>query len=98
MVVERLFEQHRCIPKAQMELSTNEAVKEAILAGAGVSILSRDAVGLETAQREIAILDVEGFPVLSHWYVVYAEGKQLSIAARAFLDSIHIDAKQIIVG
>ena len=94
MVVERLFEQHRCTPKAQMELSTNEAVKEAILAGAGVSILSRDAVGLETAQREIAILDVEGFPVLSHWYVVYAGGKQLSVAARAFLDFIHVEAKQ----
>jgi DNA-binding transcriptional LysR family regulator len=34
----------------------------------------------------LAILDVEGFPILRHWYVVYPSGKQLSVAARTFLD------------
>jgi len=98
MVVERMFERHRCTPKAQMVLSTNEAVKEAILAGAGVSIMGRDSIGLAAARREIAILDVDEFPVVSHWYVVYAGGKQLSVAARAFLDLVRVEAKPIIAG
>jgi DNA-binding transcriptional LysR family regulator len=37
-------------------------------------------------QGQFAVLDVEGFPILPHWYAVYPAGRQLSVVARAFLD------------
>ena len=88
-----LFEQHGLTPKIRMELNTNEAIRESILAGLGVSILSRYTFGLEPEQTQLVCLDVEGFPLKSQWYFVYPAGKQLSIAARAFMDFARAEAK-----
>lgn len=54
-----------------------------ILAGLGVSALSRHTLN---QPGQFAVLDVEGFPILRHWYAVYPAGRQLSVVARAFLD------------
>ncbi|MGH8633485.1 MAG: LysR substrate-binding domain-containing protein [Burkholderiales bacterium] len=96
MVTLKLFEQHGLAPKVRMELSTNEAIREAILAGLGVSILSRYTLGLEPEQTKLICLDVEGFPLESHWHFVYPVGKQLSVAARAFMDFARIEAKSLV--
>ena len=96
MVTLKLFEQHGLTPKVRMELSTNEAIREAILAGLGVSILSRYTLGLEPEQTKLICLDVEGFPFESHWHFVYPVGKQLSVAARAFMDFARIEAKSLV--
>lgn len=96
MVVLKLFEQHGLAPKIRMELSTDEAIREAILAGLGVSILSRYSLGLEPEQAKLACLDVEGFPRERHWQFVYPVGKQLSVAARAFMDFARIEAKSLV--
>lgn len=93
---ERLFEQHRLIPRIRMELNTNEAVREGILAGLGVSILSRYTFGPEPDQAQLVCLDVEGFPLESHWQFVYPVGKRLSVAARAFMDFARAEAKGIL--
>ena len=98
MMAERLFARHGLAANTQMELSTNEAVRQAILAGVGVSILCREALGPETDRHELLILDVEGFPLVSHWYAVYLLGKQLSATARAFLDFIRLEAKLVVLG
>jgi len=82
----RLFGEHGLTPKIRMELPTNEAIKEAILAGLGVTIMSRHTFGLDPESSRYLCLDVEGFPLENHWYFVYPEGKQLSLVARAFLD------------
>ena len=96
MVTLKLFEQHGLTPKIRMELSTNEAVREAILAGLGVSILSRYTLGLEPEQTKLVCLDVEGFPLESHWHFVYPVGKQLSAVARAFMDFTRAEAKGLV--
>ena len=96
MVTLKLFEQHGLTPKVRMELSTNEAIREAILAGLGVSILSRYTFGLEPEQTKLVCLDVEGFPLESHWHFVYPVGKHLSVAARAFMDFARIEAKSLV--
>lgn len=95
MVTLKLFEQHGLTPKIRMELSTNEAIREAILAGFGVSILSRYTLGLEPERTRLVCLDVEGFPVQSHWHFVYSVGKHLSVAARAFMDFARVEAKSL---
>jgi DNA-binding transcriptional LysR family regulator len=68
-----------------MVLSTNEAIREAILAGLGVAILSRHTFAPEPEPGQLVTLDVEGFPLERHWYFVYPVGKQLPPAAQAFM-------------
>ncbi len=89
----KLFQQRGLAPNIRMELNTNEAIREAILAGLGISILSRYTFGLEAEQTQLVCLDVEGFPLESHWYFVYPVGKQLSVAGRAFMDFARAEAK-----
>jgi DNA-binding transcriptional LysR family regulator len=95
MAALKLFEQRGLTPKIRMELNTNEAIREAILAGLGVSILSRYTFGLEPEQTKLVCLDVEGFPLESHWHFVYPVGKHLSVAARAFMDFARAEAKNL---
>lgn len=96
MLALKLFEQHGLAPKVRMELSTDEAIREGILAGLGISILSRYSLGLELEQSKLVCLDVEGFPYERHWHFIYPVGKQLSIAARAFMDFARVEAKSLI--
>jgi LysR family transcriptional regulator, low CO2-responsive transcriptional regulator len=95
MVTLKLFEQHGLAPKIAMELSSNEAIREAILAGLGVSVLSRYTLGLEPDQSTLVCLDVEGFPLESYWHFVYPVGKQLSLVARAFMDFTRVEARSL---
>jgi DNA-binding transcriptional LysR family regulator len=97
MVTLKLFKQHGLTPKIRMELSTNEAIQEAILAGLGVSILSRYSLGLDPEQTKLICLDVEGFPLESYWHFVYPVGKQLSVAARAFMDFARVEARSLVL-
>jgi len=94
---EDIFAQHGLQPQVKMELSGNEAIKEAILAGLGVSIMSRYTLGLEAEQNQLVTLDVEGFPLERHWYFVYSVGKQLTIAAQAFMDFTRENVQQLIL-
>ncbi|MGE5526227.1 MAG: LysR substrate-binding domain-containing protein [Rhodospirillaceae bacterium] len=97
MAVLRQFEQHGLTPRTRMELSTNEAIREAILAGLGVSIMSRYTLGLGTEASDLICLDVEGFPLESHWHLVYPAGKQLSAAAQAFMTFTRAEAKNLAI-
>jgi DNA-binding transcriptional LysR family regulator len=83
---ERLFAEHGLDMKVRMELGSNEAIKQAIVGGLGVSVLSQHTLTLDAPLRQLVILDVVGFPIERQWYVAYPTSKQLSIVARAFLD------------
>jgi DNA-binding transcriptional LysR family regulator len=91
MVAEREFARRGLRPSVRMELSTNEAVKQAILAGLGISILSHYTLGLDTEQRRLVTLDVEGFPLESNWYFAYPVGKRVQPPARAFMDFVRAE-------
>jgi DNA-binding transcriptional LysR family regulator len=90
-----LFARHGLAPRVRMELGSNEAIREAILAGAGISILSRHMLGLEPEHGALVCLDVEGFPVESTWQLVYPLGKRPSPAARAFMDFTRAEARAL---
>lgn len=96
LITLRLFARHGLVPKIRMELSSDEAIREAVLAGLGVSILSRYTLGLEPVRTQLVCLDVEGFPLESHWHFVYPVGKRLSVAARAFMDFARVEAKSLL--
>jgi DNA-binding transcriptional LysR family regulator len=86
MAAERLFAEHGLRMKVRMELGSNEALKQAVVGGLGIAVLSRHTLPFEFRGGRLAMLDVQGFPIKRHWYVVYPEGKRLSVVAQAFRD------------
>lgn len=98
MVAYEAFDQHGIEPRVQMELSTNEAIKQAIIAGLGISILSQYTLGLDNIERRLSILNVQDFPIEKQWQFVYPVGKQTSSVSRAFMDFVRIEATNLIKG
>ena len=95
-VVEHFLAENRVAVDVVIELSSNEAIKQAIAGGLGISVLSQHSLDLETQNGLLTILNVEGFPIHRHLYVIYPNGKQLSVAAQTFLDFSIAEGKQII--
>jgi len=82
----RAFDAKGLRPSVKMELGSNEAIKHAIVGGLGLSVMSLHTLLLEGLDGPVANLDVEGFPIMRRWYMVYPKGKELSLVARTFLD------------
>jgi len=82
--MEHFFVEHRFEPRITMEMGSNETIKQAVMAGMGVSFLSLHTVGLELKTGLLRLLDVEGTPVMRTWHVVHLQSKVLSPAAEAF--------------
>ena len=81
----KLFDALDLRPNVRMELGSNEAIKHAIVGGLGLSVQSLHTLTLEGPDGPVAILDVEGFPIMRQWYMVHPRGKELSLVAQAFL-------------
>ncbi|MBD6619225.1 LysR family transcriptional regulator [Komarekiella sp. 'clone 1'] len=92
--VQTLFDEHGITVKVKLELGSNEAIKQAIAGGLGISVLSRHTLMPDTA--ELCILDVQYFPIKRNWFMVYSSGKQLSIVARAYYEYLLDAAKKIV--
>ena len=88
IATERLFGEAGLKLGVRMELGSTEAIKQAVMGGLGISVLSHHTLELDTSQKHYVVLDVEGFPIMRHWYFAYPAGKQLSIIARTFIDHL----------
>jgi DNA-binding transcriptional LysR family regulator len=82
--MEAFFAEQRFEPRITMEMSSNETIKQAVMAGMGLSFLSLHTMGLELRCGLLRILDIEGTPVMRMWNVVHLQSKLLSPAAEAF--------------
>lgn len=82
--MEHFFAEHRFEPSITMEMGSNETIKQAVMAGMGVSFLSMHTLWLELGAGLLKLLDVEGTPVMRTWQVVHLQSKVLSPAAEAF--------------
>jgi DNA-binding transcriptional LysR family regulator len=82
--MEKFFEDTHVEPRLKIELHSNEIIKQAVMAGLGLGFLSLHTIGLELEQNLIAMLDVQGAPVVRAWNVVHTQSKMLSPAAEAF--------------
>jgi len=71
-------------PEIVMELATTEAVKQAVMAGFGVSLVTKYAIKQELQTGAVKILDIPGAPLASHWHLKWLSGKHLSPAAKEF--------------
>ena len=82
--MESFFAEHRFEPRITMEMSSNETIKQAVMAGMGLSFLSLHTIGLEVRSGLLNILDVEGTPLMRMWNIVHLQSKVLSPSAEAF--------------
>jgi Transcriptional regulator len=96
LVLDRLLESRHLEVEPYMELGSSEAIKQAVLAGIGVAVLSLHAIRLEQATGKLSVLDVKGFPLRRRWYAVHLKGKRLSLVASTFLDFILSESHRVL--
>jgi DNA-binding transcriptional LysR family regulator len=82
--MERFFAAKGLEIRSSMEMSSNNVIKQAVQAGLGLGILSLQTLEMELALKRLAVLNVAGFPIMRHWYIVHRADKRLSPAAQAF--------------
>ncbi len=94
-VFDQLLKEHGVKIEPYMELGSSEAIKQAVMAGLGIAVLSLHSVQLERDVNKLTVLDVEGFPLKRRWYAVHLKGRKLSLVARTFLDFILEESHRI---
>lgn len=82
--MEEGFGRHRGELNIAMEIKSTETIKQAVIAGMGISFLSAHTIGRELQAGSLAVLDVQGFPLMLNWYVVHRRHKRLPPVAQAF--------------
>lgn len=95
-VMEKFILTNKLPVKKKMELTSNEAVKQAVVAGMGYSIMPLIGIKNELNTGELQIIPVEGFPIKSVWNLIWLKDKGFSIVANAFLDYIKAEKQNII--
>jgi DNA-binding transcriptional LysR family regulator len=86
--MQEFFSAHGLAVKVGMEMASNETIKQAVMAGMGVSFISRHTIDLELHTGRLVALDVRGLPVVRHWHVAHLAKKRLSPTSRAFKEFV----------
>jgi DNA-binding transcriptional LysR family regulator len=94
--MERAFAAQGFAPGETIEIGSNETIKQAVMAGMGVSFLSLHTVGLEVATRRLTVLRVAGTPVVRDWFVIHRSRKALAPPALAFKDFLVAEGARLI--
>lgn len=84
MTADAHFKRLKFKPDVRLELGSNEAIKQAVIGGLGVAVLSQYSLGDKADQEEVAILKCKEFPIESSWHIVSPKGKKLSPIATIF--------------
>jgi DNA-binding transcriptional LysR family regulator len=79
-----------------MEIRSTETIKQAVIAGMGVSFVSAHTISQEMKAGSLCVLDVQGFPLMLNWYVVHRRTKRLPPVAQAFKDFLLSDGASLI--
>jgi DNA-binding transcriptional LysR family regulator len=98
LATERHFSAQGLALRVRMELGSNEAIKQMIASGLGISVLSQHSLELEGPDGLLQPLDVTGFPLMRRWYVAYMQNKHLSAVAEAFLGHMIENQPQAVAG
>jgi DNA-binding transcriptional LysR family regulator len=87
-VIDEYMRESKTPLKVRLALASNEAIRDLVASGMGLSVLSRHALGHDPQRDGLAILQVAGFPLKQAWNVVHLRNKILSLPAQAFLDEL----------
>ncbi len=95
LAVDQIFAAQGLRPAIGMGAGSNEAIREAMIAGLGVALLYRYSLGFDIEARHLVILDVEGLPHDGQWHLMHPAGKQLPCVAQTFVAFAKKAAKRI---
>lgn len=87
------FKGWQFLPRVRLELGSNEAIKQSVAAGIGLSVLSRHALAADPADDGLAVLPVQHFPVRSSWSILFPQGRRLSPITAEFMRHLTDAAK-----
>lgn len=90
-IIENKFEVRK-----KIELTSNEAVKQAVIAGLGFSIMPIIGLKNELKNNEVQIIPIRGLPILTKWNLIWLKSKKLSPTALAFLKYLNAEKDQVI--
>jgi len=86
MATERFFAEHKLSLMPRMEMNRAEAIKQAVMAELGLGIVSLHTIEMELALKRLVVLNVEDFPIMRHWYIVYRNNKRFAAIPDVFRD------------
>ena len=96
MAMEKYFEEHQGKRRKRMELTSNEAVKQAVIAGLGYSIMPMIGIHNELVSNQLYVLDSPDLPIKTEWRLIWLKGKKLSPVSQAFLEFIRREKQKIL--
>ncbi|MGK0325600.1 MAG: DNA-binding transcriptional LysR family regulator [Polaribacter sp.] len=96
LTMERYLIKHKIAIHKKMELKSNEAVKQAIIAGLGISIMPIIGIKNELKHGDLQILDIEDLPIETNWNLIWLKSKNLSSVAKAFKNHIEKNKEKVI--
>lgn len=96
VVMENFFETSKVQVRKKMELTSNEAIKQAVMAGLGYSVMPLIGVHTELLNKNLQIIPVTGLPVKSVWRLIWLKNKKMSPVAQSFLDDIRQNKLEIL--
>jgi DNA-binding transcriptional LysR family regulator len=91
-LMERLFAQEKVVPRVGMELESNETIKQSVMAGLGIAVISAHTIAAEVDSGRLVVLPVAGLPVMRKWYAIRATEKRVMPAAAAMWDFLVTEA------
>jgi LysR family transcriptional regulator, low CO2-responsive transcriptional regulator len=95
-LLERFFAARGLTPRIAMTTSSNETIKQAVMAGMGIALISRHTIGLELALGMLTTLPVEGFPLMRSWFVAHRRSMPL-LPVHARLKAFLVESGKTIV-
>lgn len=96
LVMERFIHQHNINVQKKIELTSNEAVKQAVIAGLGASIMPLIGIKNELGNGQLHIIPIKKLPIKTNWHLIWQKNKRFSAAAQAYLDYVSKEKDNII--
>jgi DNA-binding transcriptional LysR family regulator len=96
VAMEQYFETREGKQRKRMELTSNEAVKQAVIAGIGYSIMPLIGIKNELLNKQVHIIESDGLPIKTEWRLIWLKGKKLSPVSQAFLDFVRAEKQKIL--
>ena len=94
--MENFLNRHDVAFKRSLVLTSNEAVKQAVIAKLGISIMPLIGISNELTNKQLKIIPVKNLPISSEWNLVWTKGKRMYPAAKAFIKFIENEKERII--
>jgi len=95
-VMENYFEKKNIRATKKIELTSNEAVKQAVIAGLGISIMPLIGIRNEIKNKRLKIIPSSGLPIKTKWRLIWLKNKTMSPLAKAYLEYLKMNKEQIV--